>query len=77
MTENKKEPFIEPVNHSGNGTRGSRTTLSLIIIYHIFGKNARKKYGINDLAKETPLFRGVFLLADKASGKEQITWSHC
>ena len=59
MRENKKEPFIEPVNHSGNGTRGSRTTLSLIILYHIFGKNARKKYDINDLTKETPSFRGV------------------
>ncbi len=22
MGENKKEPFIEPVNHSANGTRG-------------------------------------------------------
>ena len=31
---NEKEPFIEPVNHSKNGTRGSRTTLFLPIIYH-------------------------------------------
>lgn len=32
---------MEPVNHSKNGTRGSRTTLSLISLYHTFEKNAR------------------------------------
>lgn len=39
IAESKKESFIEPVNHSRNGTRGSRTTLSLTIIYHSFRKN--------------------------------------
>ena len=35
----KEEPFIEPVNHSMNGTRGSRTTLSFIITYHMDRRN--------------------------------------